>query len=189
LRANFGWHAAYFLGNFLFGTIEPPSPDCRSQFDTVVEAWRHHEQDDMIRAGSYAWIVETCGVVPLRSAMISNDPDALVNRPLWGEFVTIQTNSDCLTCAMRRLMAAKATVHTFGSRLGFWATAMSGRKGAFVNGQERVCVNVTNSQTGSIWHSWIPYAKNEWVYGINSRFYVCGPNVRDARLYINYLLW
>ena len=65
---------------------------------------------------------------------------------------------------------------------------MQGRKGGFVNTIDKICVNVTNSQCGSLFHTYCPETKYE-IFRTNNRMFVCGPNVNDVRLYIDYLLW
>ena len=92
-------------------------------------------------------------------------------------------------CAIRKVVSGKRIVHTFGSRLGWWANALQGAKGSIINGIDRVCTNLTNSQQGSLWHTYCPNEKSCYIFRTNSRFYVCGPNVNDARLYLDYLLW
>jgi hypothetical protein len=185
LRANFGWHAAYFMGNFLFGTTESPPRSCFADAGWVMEAWQHSETDDMARADRYHIIAGTCGVAPAQTVLVTNDAKANISSSMYQGVVVVK---DDYVCALRKLMFGRVIVQTFGSRLGWWATAMLGRKGLFVNGQEAVCGAMSNSQAGSLWHSYIPFSKDEWVYRINSRFYVCGPNAYDARLYVGYLI-
>jgi hypothetical protein len=139
----------------------------------------------MARADRYDSIAASCGVEPVRTVLITNDANANISRSVYNGVVVIK---DDYVCALRKLRSGKVVVQTFGSRLGWWATAMLGRKGLFVNGQEAVCGALSNSQAGSLWHSFIPFSKDKWVYRINSRFYVCGPNAYDARLYVAYLI-
>jgi hypothetical protein len=182
LRAHFGWHAGYFLGNFLFGTVESPPQRCFAGAHWVMEAWQHN---GMARADSYHNISAPCGVAPARTVLVTNNGSANISRAMYMGVLEV---GDDYVCALRMLMSGRVVVQTFGSRLGWWATAMLGRKGLFINGQEAVCGAFSNSQAGSLWHSYIPFAMDEWVYRINSRFYVCGPNAYDARLYVGYLI-
>jgi hypothetical protein len=188
LRSRFSYHAAYFLGNFLFGATDKPEQRCFNGGDYVVEAWRFDPGDDVVHTDAWERIVPACA--PLKnSTLLTNEKQVNINSAAYNRVEFIDDNPESLTCAMRKMTSARAIVQTFGSRLGFWATALHGSKGAFVNAQERICVNMTNSQQGSIWHTWCPFGKNNWQYRVNWWFYVCGPNHYDARLYFNYLLW
>jgi hypothetical protein len=97
---------------------------------------------------------------------------------------------DSLICALRKLISSRRIIHTFGSRFGFWATALQGVSGGFVNGLDNICVNTTNSQQGSIWHTWCPREFSDHVYRTNSHFYPCTPDsTEDFRLFARYLFW
>jgi hypothetical protein len=188
LRAHFGYHAAYFLGNWLFGASKKPAPACLNGGDYVVESWRFRAGDDVAHVSLWEKIVPPCAELS-RSTLLTNERGFPINTSLYHQVEFIDDTQDGVVCALRKLTSGKKVVQTFGSRLGFWANAMQGSKGTFVNAQEQICVNMTNSQQGSIWHTWCPFSKNDWQYRINWWFYVCGPNILDARLYLNYLLW
>jgi hypothetical protein len=186
LRANFGYHAAHFIGNWLFGTDKKPS-DCFLGAKQAVEGWKWPQDFDQLRISDYSQKVGRCGVRLEDAVLMSNDASVSEVRG-FEKTVTFGDSNTDLVCALRKLTSSKRIIHTFGSRIGFWATAMLGTTGAFVNGIDRLCINLTNSQQGSLWHTYCPPEKL-WLYRTNSRFYVCGPNVNDARLYIEYLLW
>jgi hypothetical protein len=188
LRSHFGYHAAYFLGNWLFGAVEKPGPDCLAGDANVVESWRFRANDDVIHVNS--WHGPASGCSPLsESILLTNEKGIEIKTNPYRHIQYIGTDPIDLVCSLRKMTSSKRIVQTFGSRLGFWATALQGVKGAFVNAQEAICVNLTHSQQGSLWHTWCPISKNDWHYRINWWFWVCGPNLEDARLYLDYLLW
>jgi hypothetical protein len=187
LRANFGYHAAHFLGNYLYGT-KKVDKDCTAEREIVIEGWNFAGDADTMRPGEYVQYVGRCGVDSLSAVMVANSEIPAHRKGAYGEVWTIGQDDAAVVCALRKLMSAKRIIHTFGSRIGFWATAMLGVKGGFVNGIDRICINTTNSQQGSLWHTFVPPEK-PWFYRTNTWFYVCGPNVNDARLYVEYLLW
>jgi hypothetical protein len=184
MRENFGYHAAHFLGNFLFGTSAKPT-DCFIGANTAVEGWKFPQENDMLPLYDYARHVGRCGVNPQAAVMVASEKLNIVG---WQRVEVIEESAAGNICALRKLMSVKRIIHTFGSRIGFWATAMLGAKGGFVNGIDKICINMTLSQQGSLWHTFVTPEKT-WVYRTNSWFYICGPNVNDARLYIEYLLW
>jgi hypothetical protein len=153
LRANFGYHAAHFIGNWLFGTAT--KPDCFLGAKQVVEAWKWPTDPDQLRAVDYRHKVPRCGVPVEEAVLISNDPTAVAATGFEKTVTFGESNAD-MVCALRKLISSKRIVHTFGSRIGFWATAMLGTTGGFVNGIDRLCLNLTNSQQGSLWQAWFP---------------------------------
>lgn len=190
LRENFGFHAAYFLGNYLFGQIEAPDSKCiiSSDINDVVEGWIFKNDFELIRPRSYASYLERCGIDTKSASMITNDMHFETDQ--YKNIVRFSSDSNQeIVCALRTLTSSKRIIQTFGSRLGFWATALQGNRGGFLNGIDRICVNMTNSQQGSLWHTYCPPEKESYLYRTNSWFYICGPNAKDARYYIDYLLW
>ena len=191
MRENFGYHAAYFLGNYLFGQVEKPESKCfiPDGINDIVEGWRFPGDGDMLQPRFYTTYLPRCGVVPANSEMITNEFDEEQGKAYKSAVPINGADSASLVCSLRRMISAKRIIQTFGSRLGFWATALQGSKGGFLNSIDRICVNMSNSQQGSLWHTYCPQEKEGYLYRTNSRFYICGPNAKDARLYIQYLLW
>jgi hypothetical protein len=188
LRANFGYHAAHFLGNYLFGVAQAPA-GCVVEENVVIEGWVSPKDGDHLRVSEYERYVGRCGVDSKQARVVTSTEIPTSQAAMYGGVDKIDGNDPKeVVCGLRKLVSAKAIVHTFGSRIGFWGTAMLGVKGGFVNGIDRLCINTTNSQQGSLWHTYVPPEK-PWFYRTNTWFYVCGPNVNDARLYVEYLLW
>ncbi|OHS94987.1 hypothetical protein TRFO_38798 [Tritrichomonas foetus] len=193
LRETFGFHSAYFLGNYLFGQIDRPRDRCvSSKSQVIVEAFSfdHQNAKDMVNASDYLPLLSRCGVRYGEASIALNDRTIRFKPMMYKEVNKFDANDDSqMLCTLRLLTSAKRTIHTFGSRLGFWATAMQGSPGSFVNGIDSICVNMTNSQQGSLWHTYCPVEKAGFLFRTNNRFFICGPNVEDARIYLDYLLW
>jgi len=187
LRESFSFHAAYFLGNYLFGTDENNDCVLKSK-KNIVEAWKFAGDRDMMSVGEYSNHIGRCGLTGNDNDLITNDRNSQFDKNKYQEILNIEDDEDSISCSLYKMMSYEKIIHTFGSRLGFWASAMQGRKGGFMNGIDRICINVTNSQCGSLWHTYCP-ADKHWLYRTNNRMFVCGPNVNDVRLYIEYLLW
>jgi hypothetical protein len=187
LRENFGFHAAYLMGNFLFGTIKPDSKCIVKQPITSVEGYIFDKGNDMLKPREYQGYLKRCGIVHSESVMVTNDAEEL------GGYASVhKVNMDKMeeaVCGLRTLTSSARIIQTFGSRFGFWATALQGSRGGFVNGIDRICVNLTNSQQGSIWHTFCPADKAGYIFRTNSRLYICESYVDDIKLYIDYLLW
>jgi hypothetical protein len=64
---------------------------------------------------------------------------------------------------------------------------MQGKRGAVVDLDGRQCIELRNSQSGSIIHTYNP--RKFFHYSTNNDFLVCGPNFNDARLFMRYLMW
>ncbi|OHT09375.1 hypothetical protein TRFO_21679 [Tritrichomonas foetus] len=190
LREEFGFHAAYFLGNYLFGTLEKPGTECFLQENLqTIEGWRFMQDPDMLRPKDYLQYIDDCGLKKGETVMITNDNDSNFHD---GDYRMVKRmnskSTQSLVCALRTLISSKRIVQTFGSRLGFWATALQGKAGGFMNTIDNICVNLTNSQQGSIYHTYCP-ADKTWLYRTNTWFYICGPTVDHAKKYLDYLLW
>lgn len=198
IREYFGFHAAHMLGNYLFGQIENPSSECfYGSPQTVIEGWFFAGDKGMLRPHEYYQYLPRCAVDSYSSSMVTNE----IN----GNFDLNQENSttplykniykfnDGITketvCALRKITSAKKIVQTFGSRLGFWATALQGSKASFVNGIDKICTNFTNSQQGSLWHTYCPYQNRNYLYRANNYLFLCGNNIDDVKQFITYLLW
>ena len=198
LREDFGFHAAHLMGNYLFGQIEKPSSNCAfDSSQTVIEGWAFAEDNEIMRPHDYSKYLSRCGVISNLSSMVTNEIHENLNADQENEFKNKyksvfkfnQSNIAETTCAFRRIISAKKIVQTFGSRFGFWATVLQGSKGSFVNGIDKICTNLTNSQQGSLWHTYCPFNKRGYLYRSNTHFFLCGNNLNDAKLFIDYLLW
>ena len=188
LRNNFGFHAAYFIGNYLFGEKEKPSecelPDSQN---TTVEGFKYHN-GYVVNPNEYYNYLKRCGEDHNNVEIITNqqfDDKSKYKTVTYYD----DNNINEAICAIRKLTHSRRIIQTFGSRIGFWANALQGTKGGFINVIDRLCVNMTNSQQGSLWHTYCPPEMMKDVFRTNSIFYVCGPNAEDARLFIEYLLW
>ncbi|EAY16598.1 hypothetical protein TVAG_434350 [Trichomonas vaginalis G3] len=187
LRNNFGFHAAYYVGNYLFGTSEPPKDECKSTNDNVLEAHNFNDGIEFIPpVGISKSLLERCDVKP-EISVVTNDPNARFGEG-FSDVTYVTDEDEAFVCGLRKIISAQRVVHTFGSRYGWWAAAMQGRKGGYINTLDRICVKVANSQAASLWHTYCPVEKNT-IMRTNNRMFVCGPNANDARLYVEYLLW
>ena len=191
LRESFGFHAAYFMGNYLFGTSEIPKDNCYfPDSSDIIEGWTFTQENIFLNPVNYYQFLPRCGCDLDDSIIIVRNPVTdihFINKHKYA--MEISDSPSDMVCGLRSLMSGKRIIQTFGSRLGFWATAMQGSKGSFINVVDHICVNMTNSQQGSIWHTYFPYDRDQLVYRSNNWFHICGPNIDDARLYIDYLLW
>ena len=188
LRNKFGFHAAYFLGNYLFGTSEKPKDECNANnYSHVVEIHRFPDGMDMLRFWEYSRVISRCGISDVNETFAITNENQQKNYN-YKEIEYFNDQDDQFVCNLRRMIDARHLVFTFGSRYGFWGASMNGRKGGFVNGIDKICINVTNSQCGSLWHTYCPEDKNS-IFRTNNRLFVCGPNVYDVNLYVDYLLW
>jgi hypothetical protein len=187
LRENFGYHAAYLMGNYLFGTSKPETKCVLNDGSTAVEGFIFENDKDMMQPKEFKKLLPRCGLSADKSVLVTNDPTSVSGY----KAVVKQTedNAKGQVCAFRKLTSAVRIVHTFGSRFGFWATALQGSPGGFMNGIDRICVNMTNSQQGSLWHTYCPAEKAGYIFRTNSRLYVCASHVNDIKRYIDYLLW
>jgi hypothetical protein len=183
LRDTFGFHAAHFLGNYLFGDSDPP--ECRlSSGISAVEAF-NFSVEGVAPPSEFGRLIGRCGVRAEESAIVVEGGETVEGfhsaANVTGERETV--------CALRSLTSAARIVHTFGSRLGFWATALQGRAGAVVNVAERICLNLTNSQQGSLWHTFCPNAMRSLVFISNKVLFPCETSLENFALYFRYLLW
>jgi hypothetical protein len=185
LRENFGFHAAYLMGNYLFGTQKPGVCALKDPMVTI-EGHKFPRDRDMMKPSEFREHLPRCGVDPASSLLITNDGAA-------DGYTAVHTMADDLpetnVCSLRKLTSGTRIIQTFGSRLGFWATALQGKAGGFVNAIDRICVNLTNSQQGSLWHTFCPREKEGYIFRTNSRLFACKSDVDDIKLYIDYLLW
>jgi hypothetical protein len=172
LRAHFSFHAAYFMGNYLFGTARKPAKGCRVRDAIDAVEGFEYEATDMMKPANFNRVVGRCGIEP--------EPKHVM--------VITSNHTDQTSCLLTKLMSARRIVHTFGSRFGFWATAMQGAAGGFVNSIDAICVNMPNFQQGSLWHAFCPPEKKDYIFRTNLRLYVCGGTTDDIQLYIKYLL-
>jgi hypothetical protein len=189
LRATFGFHAAYFLGNYLFGETAKPGELCRAPPIAGIEAFEFSKGAGFLPPSEYSTMIQRCGLAKKESFLVVLGQEKVDEQ--YHEIVHVDSDAeDGLVCAMRKLTSARRIVHTFGSRFGFWATALQGTSGGFVNGLDRICVNTSNSQQGSIWHTYCPSDRSQNVFRSNSVLFPCSPEASlDVRLFARYLLW
>lgn len=186
LRNNFGFHAAYFLGNYLFGSTQKPIAKCfNSKYEFGVEAWDFHSYS-LLSPGRFEGYVGRCGVAGNAFVVSNKQPDNFAFGSLNEPFYL--TDETSLVCGLRKLISSKNIIHTFGSRYGWWAQALHGHKGGFVNSIDNLCINASVSQSASLWHTYCP-REFDFIFRTNNRLYICGPNSFDVQLYIDYLLW
>ena len=86
------------------------------------------------------------------------------------------------------LISNEWIISTFGSRMGFWASALLGSKTSILNTYDQTCFNLTFSQQGSLFHTESPFDLRE-VFRISDYFYPCGINNVEANRYLENLLW
>ncbi|KAH0792721.1 hypothetical protein GPJ56_003344 [Histomonas meleagridis] len=186
LREHFGYHSAYFIGNFLFGTTEKPQNECfLTGHKSIVEG---RSVLDMLSPTKFSTYVSRCGIDPLTSVIL-HDVNNVTDKLGFDEAIVIKKDQKSQVCALRKLTSANRIIHTFGSRLGFWATALQGTRGGAMNAVDKICVNMSNSQQGSLWHTNCPLKYKDFVYRTNSYLLLCDRNTNDIRLYLDYLLW
>jgi len=179
LKKRFGFHSAYFAGSYLFGQIV--SIACDSLYKTVVEVWEmpQHQNGDL-SVGDYYKTVSRCGVDHNEAHLITHSSryNAKSNFKTHKEISDTQSR----VCALKQMIGSKRFVQTFGSRLGWWGMALNGNAAGAINSVDNICFNITNSQRGSLWHTYFKYRRTD-AYRINSWFYVCGMNVEAAHEY------
>ena len=185
LRAHFGYHAAYFIGNWLFGS-DVDVGECATRRDWVVEGWslvpKHPPRID-----SYPEALWKSGVEFEKAELVTNMRE--VKGVYYSDVYSVKDTNDEMACALRKIQSAKRIIQTWGSMLSWWANALQGRPGMFVNWISMVPVNLTFSQQGSLWNTECDIELAPYIYRINSWLYVCGPNIYDVKLYLDYLLW
>ena len=186
LREHFGFHAAYFIGNWLFGSVECPGA-CASKPDWVIEGWNFVPGRDL-RVNEFPEVLWKSGVELEKATLVTNVADA--RHIYYSDIYYVKNESkEEVVCAMWKIISAGNIVQTFGSRLGWWSNALQGKRGAFLNWIEMVSSNLTYSQQGSLWHTMCPNELGGQIYRINSWLWICGPNAYDVKMYLDYLLW
>jgi hypothetical protein len=191
LREKFSYHAAYFLGNYMFGGSAPDN--CKfTEPQEAIEGWSFPlNKGKLIKVEEYPNYFVHCNLSQKAAVVTNDNTDA-------NKFRSVHqydhSKDDETFCAIQKLISSKKIHQTFGSRVGFWSAALQGRNGSFLNTIDKVCVNTLHSQTGSIWHTFCKgYETSKQpvpdFYPINDYYYICGPNAHDARLFLEYLLW
>jgi hypothetical protein len=183
LRKHFGFHAAYFLGNYLFGSQD--SPECRIESSISTVEGFHFAFPEAITPDHFAQLINRCGIDPKSSLLVVNGTD---NVSSFSDVVRFDKEVD-FVCVLRKLISGTRIVHTFGSRLGFWAAALQGNAGGIMNSIDHICVNLTNSQQGSLWHTYCPMAMRSEVFTANRVLFSCHSQMDNFLLYFQYLLW
>lgn len=188
LREHFGYHAAYFMGNYLFGG-DKADKKCRvADSVNAVEAFQHHPHHEFMKVSQFGTVIDRCGVQPQNSVFVTNTNESFAGSAK--EPVRVDMGSPgSVVCGLRKLMATSRIIFTFGSRFGFWAAALQGRAGGFINPVDNICSNTSNSQQGSLWHTYCPRGHPVCSFRANAKLYVCGPDTREIKAYLGYLLW
>lgn len=190
LRAHFGYHAAYFLGNYLFGSSSKPNLPVSDPIEYGIEGFLF-TGPGMNPPQTFHDKFPRCGFQSTDSIMITNDLNFTGSNAAFYKQVIIFNldKHEERSKMLYTLMSSKKIVQTFGSVLGFWSNAMQGRKGFYINAIDNICVNLTNSQQGSLIHTYVPWLKKHWMFLSNNHLYLYGDNIHDMELYMNYLLW
>jgi hypothetical protein len=179
LRTNFGYHAAYFMGNFLFGVSIDASNECSPATGAVMDG----SNADLIPG--YEFILESNGI-PLSSVAFLTNSDSVGSG--FREVYVLNDSVESVGCALLKLVSADRIVFPLGSPLGFWGTALRGVRRTSVLGSDDIFADLTNSQQGSLWHLRGPIPGGE-VYRGTDWLYVCDSNAADVNLFFDYLLW
>jgi hypothetical protein len=185
LREHFAFHAAYFFGNYLFGTVEKPECALGEVLAAVEVAW-FREYAQALKPAEFSSVIGRCGVAAGEIAFVGKSSG---DRIVGYRKVELFHAEEEVVCALYKLMSATRVIHTFGSRLGFWATAMQGVAGGIVNPVDRICVNLTTSQQGSAWHTYCPTALQNTVFRTTKLLFPCGPSAEYFKWYFDYLVW
>jgi hypothetical protein len=168
VRSIFGFHAAYYILNLL---IDIDRNNC-SDFGPNVTIGATHKGGDWY-LGEREFAARAVGCEgDHRFVLIDEDE---------------RENDDRALCKVRQMIGADKIVYAFGSVTSWAAMAMQGRKGAVVELDGDHCIELRNSQSGSIIHTYNP--RKFFHYSTNNDFLVCGPNYNDARLFMRYLIW
>jgi hypothetical protein len=168
VRAAFGFHAAYYLCNYLFDINRQ---NCDLAPENVTAAVTHRGIEWTTDQRAFERKIVGCeGGFPL-FFVHENESD----------------NDETNLCKMQQMMSADKIAYSFGSVIPWFAMAMQGRKGAVVDLDGEKCMEMRNSQSGSIIHTYNP--RKFFHYSTNNDFLVCGPNFNHARFFMRYLLW
>jgi hypothetical protein len=167
VRSVFGFHAAYYILNLLVD-IDKTCSDVEAN---VTIGATHRGYDWHLGEREFASRAVGCEGNH-RLLLIEEDE---------------RDNDDQLLWKMRQMIGADKIIYAFGSVISWAAMAMQGKKGAVVELDGANCIELRNSQSGSIIHTYNP--RKFFHYSTNNDFLVCGPNYNDARLFMRYLLW
>jgi hypothetical protein len=117
LRKHFGSHAAYFMGNYLFGTFKPSEEKCQAG-DSVdaVKGFQSGKDPEILAPNMFGPVLGRCGIDPQRSIFVLNS-DTRIPKEAKQFLILDTTSTESQVCGLRRLTSAKRIVHTFGSRL------------------------------------------------------------------------
>jgi hypothetical protein len=168
VRSHFGFHAAYYLCNFLF---DIDRPKCDLIGDNLTVAVTHRGKEFQMDRGAFERKVIGCEGGRDLAYIEENEAD---------------DDGENL-CKMRQMISADKIVYSFGAVVPWFAMAMQGRKGAVVDLDGEKCMEMRNSQSGSVIHTYNP--RKFFHYSTNNDFLVCGPNFNHARFFMRYLLW
>lgn len=195
LYENFGFHAAHFIGNFLYGSYVKPQFQ-NNETKISIEGWKFNNEKRFADPSEFSSFISKCSVhqdlfqsqIKRNVAMITN---AKLNNTEYNKYAkvfTVNDSQESYVLGLYALMSSEWLIYTFGSRMGFWASALLGSKSSILNTYDRTCFNLTFSQQGSLFHTESPPDLRE-VFRINSFFYPCGKNYVEANRYLENLLW
>lgn len=187
LKEHFGYHAAYFIGNYLFGS-NMTKELCISKYETIVEGWKWEKSNFIAPPSKYGIILKQCVAKGEELSLVTNEKSEFP-KDLYPDQMKINSDSDTI-CALRKLTSSQKIIQTYGSRLGFWATALQGQKGSFVNSLDNVCFDFHSSQQGSAWTSRMyKWPEQAEIFLFNSFTLFCQDNNEEVQNYVDYLLW
>ena len=180
IKKRFNYHSAYFLGNYLFGLSIQKICDIELQ-ESIIEIWEMPQANrEDLKVKDYYNLVNRCGINYQNSHSIIHSKNYDISLNFKSTFYIEDINSKI--CSLKQMIGTKRLVQTFGSRLGWWAMALSGKPAGAINSVDNVCFNITNSQRGSLWHTYFKFGRND-AYRINSWFYICGMNTEVGHDY------
>lgn len=202
LYENFGFHSAHFIGNFLFGSYVKPengNMKCEVKSKISIEGWNFNIEKRFSNPSEFHSYVSKCSACPnLFNSQMKDDVAFITNIDLnesqknkYSEVLNVDIlndNSESSVCGLYSLMSSEWIISTFGSRMGFWASALLGSKSSIFNSYSLNCANLTFSQQGSLFHSESPPDMKE-VFRINTFLYPCRRNNIEANRYLENLLW
>jgi hypothetical protein len=169
IRENFGIHAAHYIVNFLVNLSY--ARNCKLVKNETVVGVTHHDREWGFGEAEFSKRIAKCGY----------SADVKVIRDTEG-------NTDASNlCVLKRIINSESVVYLFGSVVGWFGMAMQGRAGAVVDLDGPSCMQLRNSQCGSIIHTYNP--RKFFHFVVNNDFLICGPNYNEIRLFMRYMMW
>lgn len=202
LYENFGFHSAHFIGNFLYGSYV--KPQIKNNFDAKlkisIEGWKFSNEKRFSLPSEINSFISKCShnqdlflsQIKENSVLITNDILNETESNKYAKvFSVIPNDSESFESYLNgiyTLISNEWIIYTFGSRMGFWASALLGSKSSILNTYDKTCINLSFSQQGSLFHTESPPDLRE-VFRINTYFHPCGTNNVEAKRYLENLLW